>query len=217
MSINPGWILRFNREQSFTGPEYRSYALAIGQASMAWNYLHEELGVIFTMHVVNAGYDGSDIWYATNFDRPRRALLKAAIQSAQKATHNADIDTRRERYHDEIMWVLAEAERLEDLRNTIFHSPIRYFDEDDERFGLGPGMSADTSKGNPRAKRLLKGALGLSQIRWFRDSATILGRHTHSTYWSYSLIEQSLPSRPKLPNRGHKSGRPSRNRRSHAE
>lgn len=217
MSVNTDWILRFNPDQKFSRQEYRAYALAIGQASIAWNYLQEELGAAFALLVVKRGYDGATVWYANNFDRPRRELLKAALSKAYEVDPTEEMRQRRHHVHTEILWVISEADKLEELRNTILHSPISNFDDPNIGFFPAIGVSADKSKGNPRAKKLQEADDGLRQIRWFRDAATILGNYVHVLYWSLLTKAETFPDRPKLPNRGRKKDPRRRNRRQRAK
>ena len=45
---------------TFTDARFKPYATAVGQASLAWNYLHEMLGALFSTVAVDAGLRGAD-------------------------------------------------------------------------------------------------------------------------------------------------------------
>jgi hypothetical protein len=67
----------------FTEPGYARYATAIGQLCLAWNDLHEKLGMLFlaAMGATNAP-KLAKVWHSSNFDRPKRLMLSACIEEA---------------------------------------------------------------------------------------------------------------------------------------
>src|SRR5882672_5246490 len=121
--VKPASPERFWRVNELTHKSLHPYVTAIGQASVAWNALQEELGGLFAMIVgIEAGGDKgitSTIWHTIDNDRTQRKLLLAASQRIHafgKITDTA---------FEEIKWLKVEADKLSDARNDAIHSPLR--------------------------------------------------------------------------------------------
>lgn len=103
----------------FTEKIFKPYVTAIGELALAWNDLHEKLGWLFG-HMMEAGDERAlNIWNSPQFDRPKRALLEAVV----KAMPN-QMQRDYPRLKDDILWLLKQADVLEDARNTAIHSPL---------------------------------------------------------------------------------------------
>jgi hypothetical protein len=96
-----------------------AYAVAVGRVSIVWNYLHQSLGVIFSLVV---GGDRELVvaeWDSIKNDRRKRERLRAAIKAASrerwKQTRNAP---------DDLLWVLERADALSDVRNDAMHALV---------------------------------------------------------------------------------------------
>jgi hypothetical protein len=65
------------RRETFAGRRYKPYALAIGQLTLAWNGLHEDLALLFIELLAKGrAYPATDLWNSAAFDRPKRAMLR---------------------------------------------------------------------------------------------------------------------------------------------
>lgn len=195
---------RRRRTETFTGRNYQPYALAIGQLTMAWNDLHEDLALLFIELLANGrAYPAADIWNSSPNDRPKRAMLKAVI-----ATDWDDFGSRFPKLASDLTWLLREADKLEDLRNDAVHSPLIYYGHDNA-FAVYSGKAGRVLPsvvfGNRRALKLEKKDL-LSEFRWCRDAAVILRDFAGSMY-SAVAARKPWPQRPSLPNRGQKKRR----------
>jgi hypothetical protein len=207
---------RASRRERYTSAAFRPYALAIGQAALAWNDLHERLSLLFEqvldMPLNNAAHK---IWHSSIQDRASRNMLKAALD---------DIDYRWPRgfpkAHEDIEWVLGKTESLEHERNDIIHVPLIFLGHKpkpgQEPHPLySPRVEAQWFLGNKRALNL-SGKDVLATARRVRDTAVMprdfvvdvthaLGQRSAPVPW---------PKRPSLPNRGQKKARRDPPRRS---
>jgi hypothetical protein len=188
----------------FTSAAFKPYALAIGQATLSWNYLHEVLADAF----VHFGGGSHAIWFSSALDRPRREMLRAAVNDVSLGESDVQKSIRAE-----MLWILGQAESLEDVRNNAVHSPLVFMSEEladifgRERSGVSPLIF----RGNPRALKLAQKDL-LTEFRWLRDMARVLAEHSTAVMRTWAHAAPSLPRRPALPNRGLKSARPGRPR-----
>lgn len=193
----------------FTDKKFYPYALAIGQAALAWNYLHEVLCEIFVV-VVDSSYSNERaIWYSQGYDRARRKMLLAALQKNFTHTHPWPKDN----YLPSIEWMLAETTKLEDARNITIHAPLVIFDEELAKFfGKETGVVPYDLYGNPNATRLTRKDI-LAEFRWLRDRALVLAEFGLKVRYAW-VSQGPLPDRPRLPTReDRKSRRGHRNQR----
>jgi hypothetical protein len=194
-------------QSRFTEKMFRPYVIAIGELALAWNDLHEKLASLFWT-ILGGGWKERPIgiWNSSNFDRPRREMLKAAVV----ASTNSERMTFPNMVAD-ICWVLAESEKLEQARNNAIHSPLlmarqsSIFLEEVIR-GAGYDVIPNDLLKNPRALKLAKKDL-LTEFRWCRDASLVL--RDFSIAVDRALCETGVPwpKRPSLPNRGQKNGR----------
>ena len=193
--------LRRLAKSSFSEEKFALYATAIGQASMAWNDLHEYLSRLFGLLFLATGrHQALAMWHALTLDRPRRTIFMAALQDTPKVITDQNPKLLRD-----VKWLLLEAEKLEDRRNNFTHAPLCLVIETD---GESDAITAELVLkeghvqpfhwgGNARAKRLAEKDL-LSEFNWCRDTALTLRD------FSIALDEAidgsaPWPKRPKLP------------------
>jgi hypothetical protein len=195
------------RPETFAGPKYKPYALAIGQLALAWNALHEDLALLFIELLANGrAYPATDLWNSAAFDRPKRAMLRSLVKTGHSK-------------HDEFLklgpdlnWLLDQVDRVEDVRNDAIHSALVFYRDDDrspQSTGLAGRVTPSVAFGNPRAAKLAKRDL-LTEFRWCRDASVVLSAFAGSLYEAVAARGE-WPNRPSLPNRavGRRPGRPS--------
>lgn len=211
------------RKPAGTGPNFAArpfhpYALAIGQVALAFNHMHEMLGVLFAgvMQSTAEGIHQSiSVWHSAGFDRPKRQMLRAAIRLPSAAA----VD-RHSTLVADVTWLLDRADELEEARNNSIHGPLILLEPKPEYIGdpdTPPLVMPDVLLGNPRAKKLVvalhKSGL-LSEFRWCRNTARALS--LYSVHLGFALMDsqQPWPRRPTLPVRKPKSVHRGRRRRS---
>jgi len=114
----------------FTGTPFKPYVIAIGQLTLAWNDLHEKLAALFCLLMDHQEEDDAliddtlatpqdwherdarliGIWNSSNFDRPRREMLKAVIANSRQDHRKAF-----PKLIDDMTWVLQRADSLEEM------------------------------------------------------------------------------------------------------
>ena len=171
----------------FTEKRYLPYVIAIGQANLAWNSLHDRFALLFC-NVMGGGWVNRPlgVWFSSQFDRPRRAMLRAAIE-----TVTANDEHLFPKMVKDLKWLLNEADELENIRNDVIHAPLFSITDSPEARAMGlPLVWPDSLFGNPRAKNL-EGRELLKEFRWLRDKALCLRDFT-------TLAEVALtdPKRP---------------------
>lgn len=198
----------------FTEKKYLPYVTAIGQLALAWNDLHERLALAFMQSLDGRADQAMNIWFSAKFDRPRRDMLKAALECV------GDFPAPKfPNFRTDLLWVLKEANSLEDARNDAVHSPLwpgtsnSLFVASSGYQGVGP-LAPYTLLGNPRAKKLLARQDLLAEFRWCRDTALTLRDFVSEILKAVMIEDWPWPKRPKLPNRGQKSRR-KHDRRAH--
>jgi hypothetical protein len=192
------------RGDQFTARIFKPYVIAIGELALAWNDLHETLGMLFLGHF-SAEQSAAALWNSQNFDRQRRALLKAVAQNMSEK-----IGADYPRLRGDILWLLTEIDKLEDARNTVVHSPL-LTQETETTIVLGLAIPKSSvlpnlRLGNTRATKLEKKDL-LTEFRWCRDAALVLRDYALTLEWATMVDETPWPDRPSLPNRGQKRTR----------
>jgi hypothetical protein len=196
-----------NKTYAFTDRKFQPHALAIGQAILASNYLHEMLGEIFFSSATFSFGRAQDVWYSAHFDRPRREMLRAMIVNYDGLTATPEYIARRDHHLQEIAWVLAETEKLEEARNNIVHSPLVFLDAlFAEVLERPQGVTPHDLQGNPRATKL-SGKDLLIEFRWFRETCMTLGLYARSLSRVSGAGNAPLPNRPKPPTREHQKNR----------
>ena len=156
---------------------YKKYALALGQAALSWNWLHECLGHLFVFMYQQDSWGNPywALWNSAGFDRPKRKLLDAAMRTMSEEKIRAFPQAVAE-----IKWLLDRVEALEEDRNNVVHSPLFYL------YGRDPGSDKTTAKvqpvtvfDNPRAHKLSAKDV-LTEFRYVRDSAQVLAQYANA-------------------------------------
>lgn len=125
------------------------------------------------------------IWNSLKSDRAQREALKSLVELAILG-HNLPIAARTE-----ILWVLREADKLEDLCNDALHAPL---------YADGGSVFPWHQLGNKRAKKL-NGKNLLKEYSWFYETTIVLREYTEKLYSNFGSPNDPLPIRPKLPSR----------------
>lgn len=195
-SKSPSW----DDMDRFTGKHFHPYTQAIGQAALAWNHLHEELGRLFADLLFQGDLTGNAVWQSSNTDRAKRKMLGAGVKELNPKYIP-------QRVIDEVLWILGKSEALEDTRNDTVHAPLLSYDHPLWQEIVDPdlkGIRPNETFGNVRATKLGKKDL-LSEYRYCRDVAVVLGKYAEAICdWSQ---KEPFPNRPRLPSRGQKKGR----------
>jgi hypothetical protein len=103
------------------------------------------------------------------------------------------------------MWLLDEADKLEDARNDSIHSPLASFAADNiwaQHQGIVGRIVPSVAFGNRRAIKLARKDL-LTEFRWCRDASLTLRDFAGEIYEAVAA-RTAWPDRPSLPNRGRK-------------
>ena len=193
--------------QRYTSAEYRPYVTAIGQLALAWNDLHEQLGLLF--HMVATLPDDSKVinaFQVVDSDRLKRKMVKAVFASLDPNEIRLN-----PRAAEDVKWICSQADALEEIRNNAIHSPLLMFTYA-EQFGLPTGVFPNDLYGNVRAAKLKDKDL-LSEYRYVRDAAAILRDFAEAIEdaWRWTArTRPTWPQRPRLPKRGQKSQRRAR-------
>jgi len=201
----------------FTSHMFQPYVIAIGQLSLSWNSLHEALATLFMIALWDESMERAHgIWNSSNFDRPKREMLKGVIKAATE-----DEITRWPRLVEDVLWLLHQVDVLEDARNDAIHSPfLSFFLEDGTDKKHVQAVIPSLIHQNPRAIKLAKKDL-LTEFRWCRDSCITLRDYAYrmsgamSEHYAPGVVHAPWPNRPSLPNRGQKKTRPIRQRQAH--
>lgn len=191
------FLLRFPR---FTEERFQPYALAMGQATLAWNDLHEHMGRLFSMVVVTTGTDRNQalaIWQTLLADRAKREILRAACASLPSLEPWP-------RLHEDVAWLCDRVNSLEDARNNIVHGPLVL------QIGIEAFHDRPTAKqarqraaviplhmgGNTRAKKMAGKDL-LAEYRRVRDQAAALRTFASKMDDALNDEARSWPPRPR--------------------
>ena len=217
--INSGWDI-----PSYAERKWQPYVTAIGQAALAWNALHEGLGILFwALNGRIAKQRPQAIWNSTDNDVAKRKLL-AAVAMTLTNNHLALYP----KMEDDLGWLLDRTNAVGKARNDAVHSPLfipswREKEQAEERGQIVGQVYPNTDFGNPRALALANKDL-LTEYRWCRDAAAVLLRFTSQIDFCVSMnliggdgklpLLVPWPDRPRMPNRGQKKRRQRRPLRS---
>lgn len=195
----------------FTERDYQAYAMAIGQLALAWNDLHEKLGLIFVTMFDEIIYPDPDdydedlksvwasVWSSSTIDRLKREMLKSAISEIE------DLELLNfPKLKDDVVWVLNQADRLEDARNNAVHSPLLLLAARGSIFeGMFPNVIPNPMLSNKRAVRLIRSQRELlDEFRWCRDATLELRDFALRIKLALTVENYVWPDRPRLPSRG---------------
>jgi hypothetical protein len=190
------WRYRGDR---YTVKQFLPYALAIGQLALAWNSLHEALAHLFWT-ALGGGWKGLPVgvWNAAEFDRPKRKMLRAAIEATTP---------RQLSYHpkmvEDMIWIINKADELENKRNDAVHSPLLLFGKGALAPRYPPLVMPDALLDNRRAINLGQKDL-LVEFRWCRNATLVLRDFAYAVDRGLTTSGAPWPRRPSLPNRSAK-------------
>lgn len=174
------------------------YVAALGQLALAWNGFHETLALLFCSVARDQKPTKEDstsgqllaIWHALKSDRAQREILLAAVQNHVWGAFPAD-------FVEDVEWICARANELEEARNNALHSPLWAH----ERISHQTIVMPIIGLGHVRAKKLFEKNL-LREYRWCRDASLILTRFAGEIDESLRDWNRPWPDKPSLPNRG---------------
>jgi hypothetical protein len=205
----------------FTERDFEPYALAIGQFCLAWNDLHERLGILFLLLCsakrlkpgrgnksrMNATVDEynslsvhAGVWSSAHYDRPKRDMLRAVVERVWVTQKFPELT-------EGIQELLKHATSLEDTRNIIVHTPFHWGPPYVDDQPPGPlGVRPNVFLGNQRAHRFSKISFTkkiLDEIKWAHDAVLVLRDYAASLESVLTGDVDTWPGKPRLPNRGH--------------
>ncbi|HLG85991.1 MAG TPA: hypothetical protein VKZ79_02220 [Alphaproteobacteria bacterium] len=176
---------------------YAEYIAAVGAVAHVWNYLHEQLGQLFSL-VMGGDYNRTlAVWYAIPDDRQQRKLLRAALEASAKDRWKPRLPKARRH----LFWLLQETDDLADRRNDAIHAPCSIYVGED-----GHGMGPAFFNGNPRARKL-KGRNIVQEFTWCSARAEQLSQFAERARSALISEDFAWPSRPAPPECGDRTSR----------
>lgn len=124
---------------------FEGYALALGRAIYAWNFLLERLARLFVVVVDADRHRLLRVWYAVDSDRTKIGMLREAIQASSEGRWLPNMPSARK----DLDWLCVEAQNLADPRNNAAHAPATLVSDPD-----GHRMMASPFSLNVRAKKM---------------------------------------------------------------
>jgi hypothetical protein len=200
--------------------QFGPYAVAIGHVVIAWNRLHEELGLLFAAVRCAKKPDLGDsdrldalvtewklmgaVWSSSLYDRPKRSMLLAIVNNSEMI----DALRRFPKAFADLKWLLSEVEKLEDFRNNAVHLPLRMGGRIGQKLTTEnlwqelTSVNPDVHMQNRRALRLAAktGPDILREFRWTRLCCIHLSRFAHHMVPAL-VFDAKWPDRPSLPMR----------------
>jgi hypothetical protein len=113
-------IVRWPPPFEETREAFETYVAAVGKVAYAWNYLHEQLGLLFAVVSGAKREVALAIWYSTKSDRAQREMLQAAADAT-----NSERSKQLPRASDALKWLLDRANELAEARNDAVHAHVR--------------------------------------------------------------------------------------------
>lgn len=175
----PSKALRTLMSVRFTERPFRPYAVAIGQAILAWNDLHEHLGRLYGI-VLTRGVRTAQLekWQSSRVDSQKRKWLGNAVNGMEYEPPGWTEELRLY-----VPWLLAEVSDIEDRRNNAVHVPLHLIADidvlpvqDRAHFLKAGEVRAHTWAKNMRAQKIAEKAL-LAEYRACRDAAVDVRDH----------------------------------------
>jgi hypothetical protein len=174
-------------EPRYTAKKFRPYALAIGEATLSWNHLHVELGMLFAT-VSGGGYVNEffEKWSAIRSDAQKCKLLLETAEASLNLTSQRD-----QKAFAEVTWLLDSVHDLADDRNTVTHAALT----------STPTASIVFPNAWPgdRFAQRLEGYDVLAAYRRLRDTAILLRDYAGRLAQALARERPSWPDRPILP------------------
>jgi hypothetical protein len=171
------------------------YFEALGAVAHNWNNLHEHLGQLFATFSANdrLRHIALAVWYSTDSDRTQRAMLEEAVRATNITRwpyENSAAD---------VLWLLAQVNKLADQRNNAVHAPVAFTTED-------PFDVVPFSPGHRRAKNLRGRKLIVDFDNCSRRAAALI---VFASRIENALVGRiSWPDRPVPPSPGQKTQAP---------
>ena len=165
----------------------KPYAAEIGQASLAWNYLHENLRVLFWFVLGQSGVPIA-IWEKLSNDRLQRDILNTAVKAGA-------FEKKDKRLTDDVLWLLKKTGKLADRRNNAVHAPLTTLT------GTISGITTVEPIhwfGNKRAKGLV-GKDIVWEIEWCAEWAHSLSVFASALFLCMNPSDRPWPERPSPP------------------
>ncbi len=188
----------------------RPFYLEIGRATVKWNELHEELGVLFAI-ILNTEFRyrtvGLAIWHKLPSDRLQRELLREAVL----ARYGKKGVFENVKIRETVELLLKESEAISDIRNDLIHAPLRvrssYIIKEDATFDhISTEVEPSDAYGHPRAKKMktkmLSGRRLVDRYKLVTNTASELIKFCENIIASLQDAKKPWPAKPKLPNRG---------------
>jgi hypothetical protein len=163
----------------------KPYAVEIGQASLAWNHLHENLRILFWF-AIGPGPVPFAIWEKLSNDRAQRDMLLTAVNAGA---------LKNEKMTNEVLWLLKQVDQLSQRRNSAIHAPLTTLT--DTTTGITK-VEPESWFGNRRAKSLV-GKDIIQEIRWCAEWADDLNDFAAKLIPCMGASRQALPDRPSPP------------------
>jgi hypothetical protein len=161
--------------------------VAIGEATLSWNDLHVELGMLF-LTVSGGGYANYflAIWNSIRNDGAKREILLAAA----KVSLNPALE-RDQRAFEEVKWIIDRVRDLVGYRNTVADASLTATPTANIVFpNAWPG---------DRFAQRLEDYDVLAEYRRLRDTAIMLRDYSGRLAQAIARERPSWPVRPVLP------------------
>ena len=198
-----------SRLPKITSKKFEPYALAIGQMALAWNELHESLGLLFGQALDlksgrDAGIQCAAVWGSVTSDRQKRLMLDAAINWLGRERH-----VKYPKLKD-VLWLTDRATSLEDSRNNVIHAPLGEATGIVAALaGLAHGSVFPSGFFNERSEKLGKATVFagkdlLKEMILYRDYAQMLADFSDDIFAAWRGKTSTWPERPDLPSLKHR-------------
>lgn len=164
----------------------KPYAEEIGQVTISWNRLHENLCLLFWF-AIGPGPVPYAIWNRLASDRTQRDILETAVKAGAFGQY-------RPGFADDVLWLLKQTEQLAEHRNSAIHAPLSTLTN------LATGKTVVEPHdyfGNKRAKRL-RGKNIIRELEWCAECADLLNYFAANLISTMNETPGSWPERPSL-------------------
>lgn len=179
----------------FRHPAFQPITQAIGEVTLAWNGLHDDLGSLFWFFLdVPNGLIPGAVWHSIKVDTAQRDMLEAITKLPPHTLGLRMNDETREA----VIFILDQTKKLIDRRNNAIHCPLVRTNENEIIPMIGIGherakkVSGQLKKESP--KRDIRG-----DLYFLYDSITTLRKYTDDL--SEALLRETVPFplKPQMP------------------
>jgi hypothetical protein len=156
------------------------HAERIGHVAIAWSKMQERLGQLFAFLLVppNTLSRAWVVWHSIPSDAMQRRCLSDLVKHVYKDKRNP--------VRTEVLWVLAEVEKIIDDRNNAVHVTFNLaYDGATPNMRMSPNRSTD----NPRAMRM-------SERNWAADFDFATAQINRLSLYTSELADHLRPHRP---------------------